>query len=203
MKKLIALLLVLLLLPVTALAEETEEGDILITLDDGTTVFFTPLEDSGWVTRKSAPARFLSLGLDYREMIPFMEEYAVHMLMYDAEETSEIQVSAYPCTDGSLRDMTAAEQEAFCAQWVADFQEAGYEVLDCEIRTLPSGGVFIRTLASATYEDGWTDYLLEYVTIVDGWTVGFHLFSYLEGVVQEQVALLETVAATLVITPAE
>ncbi len=203
MKKLLSLMLILCLLPVAALAEEDEDGDILVTLPDGSTFFFTPPEDSLWVTRESAPARFLNLGMDYREVYPFMEEYDVYALLYDEEVNSEIQVLAYENVDVDFADLTDFGEAMLLERWSYSYTDWGYDVLDCEIYRAPEGHVFVRTLMTIPYEDGMVDYVVEYATVRGGWEVSICLFSYLDGIVQEQVDLVEALADSLWIMPVQ
>lgn len=76
MKKLAALLLILCLMPLFALAEMDEDGDIVVSLD-GAEFFFTPLEGCDGVSRESSASVFNRLGLSPRELLPMMEAYGV------------------------------------------------------------------------------------------------------------------------------
>lgn len=195
MKKLIALLMLLCLLPLSALAEMDEDGDVVVTLD-GAEFFFTPIE--GYcVTRESSASVFNKLGMSQREVVPFMVEYDVFALLFDEEVTMELQVSAYPTVETDFDEMNEFGETVMCEDFQYFYTDMGYDVVSVESYLAPEGHRFIRSILSYTYEDGMVEHMVEYLTCQAGYTVAITLYPYEGAPTEEQIALAESVADSL------
>ena len=201
MKKLLALLLAL-LLPLTALAEMDEDGDIVVTLE-GAEFFFTPIEGGFCVTRESSASVFNLLGLSQREVVPYMEEYGVYAMLYDAEATTEVQVCAEPTVDTDFDEMTEFGEVTMCESFRTYYSDMGYEVASVEMYYAADGHRFVRTIAAYTYEDGYVEHMVEYLTCQAGYSVSIILFPYEGAPTAAQIALGDAIADSLWITAAD
>lgn len=200
MKKLAAMLLALCLLPLCALAEMGEDGDVTVTLP-GMEFFFTPIEGGYLLTRESSASVFNRLGLSQREMLPWMEEYDLYAVMYDAELTCEVQIAAYESTETDYDELTEYGEKLLCGDWAGFYAEYGYDVQDASMYYAADGHKFVRTLVSYTYEDGYVEHQLEYVTSQAGYTVQIVLFPYEGAPTEAHTAMAERIADSMWIRP--
>lgn len=200
MKKLIALLLLMCLLPLCAPAELDEDGDVVVSLP-GAEFFFTPIEGGYLITRESSASAFNRLGLSQREMVPYMEEWDIHALMYDAEVTCEVDIVAYESVETDLDEMTEHGEVLLCAEQERALADQGYDVIMVDVYNAPEGHKFIRSVMEYTYEDGYVDYIVEYLTVKAGYTVMIVLYTFDGPATEEHMALGEMIADSLWITP--
>lgn len=195
MKKLLALLLVLCLLPVYTLAEMNEDGDIVVTLP-GAEFFFTPME--GYcLTRESSASVFNRLGLSQREMLPYMEQMGVYAIMYDAEFTCELNVAAYETVETDFDELTEYGAEMLLADFEYSYRDQAYDVTSVELYQAPEGHKFIRSIASFGNGDGQPMHMAEYMTNQAGYTVQIVLFALNGPVTDAHMTLAESVADSL------
>lgn len=199
MKKLIAMLLFVCLLPLCALSEMDEDGDVVVTLD-GAEFFFTPIEDGYVLTRESSASVFNRLGLSQREMVPYMEEWNIHTLMYDAEVTCEVDIIAYESVETDLDEITEHGEVMLCADQERVLAEQGYDVISVDVYNALDGHKFIRSVMEYTYEDGYVDYIVEYLTIKAGYTVMIVLYTFDGPAAEAHMAMCEAIADSLWIT---
>ncbi len=195
MKKLIALLLFICLLPLCALSEMDEDGDVVVTLD-GMELFFTPIEGH-CITRKSVPAKFMLAGLDRQKTLALMEAQEVYALLFDAADTCEIQVIAYESVKTDFDEMTDHGAELMRSDVVYVYEDQGYDVSWAEIYRAPEGHTFVRMLISWTEEDGTEEYTLTYITCQAGYTVGLNLYTYESMVTDSHLEAAELLADSL------
>lgn len=200
MKKLLALLLMLCLLPWAALAELDEEGDCVIALP-GVEVIFTPVEGAYLLTMESSASDFNALGMSQREIVPWMEEYALYALLFDENFGWELHVQVYTAQSGNYDDLSEVGMQMECNAMRAYYRESGYEVLSCEPWRAPDGHTYVCVKALYTYEDGTVEPSMELMTVRGGWCVSVYLFSYLGEVTAEQEALALELANSLYIKP--
>ena len=199
MKKLIALLLLICLLPLAALAEMDEDGDIVVTLP-GMEFFFTPMEDGHILTRESSASVFNRLGLSQREMVPYMEEWNIHTLMYDAEVTCEVDIIAYESVETDLDEITEHGEVMLCADQERVLTEQGYDVISVDVYNALDGHKFIRSVMEYVYEDGYVDYIVEYLTVKAGYTVMIVMYTFDSPATEDHIALSEAIADSMWIT---
>lgn len=205
MKKWLALLLAMVLLPLSALAEMDEEGDIVVTLP-GAEFFFTPAEDCLWVTRESSASQFNRIGLSQREMLPFMEDYNIYAMMFfgDAQSgTVEVQVIASETVETDFDELNEYGEELMCEGYRTLYTDYGYDVASVEVYWAPEGHRFIRSDVSYIGETGLTEYMTEYVTCQAGYTVSIILYPYEGELTEEQRLAGELLADSLWITAAD
>ena len=184
MKKLLALLLLLCLLPLTAQAEMDADGNVIVALD-GAEVFFTPIE--GYcLTRESSASAFNRLGLSQREIVPWMEEYDVYALLYDEQLSMEIQVSIMPTTDVDFDELTIYSQDMACERVESLYLGQGYEVESVEMYHTYDGHSYVCTMASCVYEDGYVQHVMEFFTCQSGYAVMVVLLSYEGSLTEDQ-----------------
>lgn len=200
MKKLIAILLLVCLLPLCALAEMDEDGDVVVTLD-GAEFFFTPIEGGYLVTRESSASAFNRLGLSQRETIPLMEQQSLYALLFDAEFTCEVHVYAFPTELADYIDMSDYGMTAQCSYYETFMADQGYTVDAVEEYLVPEGHRFVRTMMHFTDETGADFHMLEYHTCHGGVQVTIGLVPYAGEITPECLALGEAIADSLWITP--
>lgn len=202
MKKLIALLLLICLLPLSALAEMDEDGDVVVTLD-GAEFFFTPIEDGYCVTRESSASVFNRIGLSQREVLPYMEEYDVYAILYDAGLSTEVQISAVQTVETDFDDMNEYGETLMCESFLNYYTDMGYSVDAVEMYYAADGHKFVRTITSYTYEDGYVEYVIEYLTCQAGVSVTIMVFPYEGAPTQEHFAIGDAIADSMWIKATE
>lgn len=200
MKRFIALLLTCCLLPLFALAEMNEAGEIVVALE-GAKFTFTPPEGLFCLTRESSASAFNRIGLSQRDTLPAMEEGSIYALLYDAAFSTEIQVIAHPTAQEDFADLTDFGAELLRASMENFYAEQGCDVDFCELYSVPGGHMFICTSMSYTYADGTPDYMVEYMTCHGGYNVNIMLYTYETEPTEEQLALGDALADTLWIRP--
>jgi len=200
MKKLIAILLLVCLMPLCALAEMDADGDVVVTLP-GMEFFFTPIRDGYLLTRESSASVFNRLGMSQREMLPFMEEYGVYALMYDADLTCEVQIVAYETVETDFDELTEYGENMLCRDMAAYYADEGYDVQDVSMYYAADGHKFVRSTVSYTYEDGYVEPMVEYLTCQAGYTVQIVLFPYEGETTAAHIALADAVADSMWIKP--
>lgn len=202
MKKLIAILLLVCLLPLSALAELDEDGDVVVTLD-GMEFFFTPIEGGHLLTRESSASAFNRLGMSQRETIPLMEEQSMYALMFDEAFTCEAHVYAFPTEMADFIDMNDYGMTAQCAYYETFMTDYGYTVDEVVEYLVPEGQRFLRTMMHFTDENGSEFHMLEYHTCHGGLQVTIALVPYAGEVTPECLTLGEAIADSLWIMATE
>lgn len=200
MKKLIAILLLVCLLPLCALAEMDEDGDVVVTLD-GAEFFFTPIEGGYLLTRESSASVFNRLGLSQREMVPYMEACNIHAIMYDAALTCEVDIIAYESVETDLDEITEHGEVMLLADQERLLGDQGYDVISVDMYDAPDGHKFIHSVMEYDYEDGYVDHIVEYLTIKAGYTVMIVMYTFDGPATETQSALCEAIVDSLWITP--
>lgn len=200
MKKLIALVLMLCLLPLFASAEMNAEGEVVVALE-GATFSFTPAEELICLTRESSASVFNRFGLSQRETVPLMEQSGVYALLTDEMYTCEIQIAALPATDENYNEMTGFGEEMTRSGFEHYYQECGYDVLFCDVYNAYGGHKFIRTCMSELLEDGTPDHMVEYLTCYGGYAVSIVMFTYEIAPTQEQLDMCDALADSMWIMP--
>lgn len=198
MKKLIAFLLTLCLLPVFASAEMTG-SDYSVALE-GASFTFVPPQELVCMTRESSASVFGRVGLSQRDVVPSMEALHVYALLTDETISVEIQLIAVPTEDGDYIALKADEAESTRAGFAHYYQTFGFDVQSCEVYDVSGGHRFIRTAMSAPLEDGTPDYSVEYLTCHGGYALSITLYTYESAPTQEQLALCDALADSLRIT---
>ena len=196
MKKLLMLLLAAMLLLGCARAEM---ADVVITLP-GQQVAFTPLAGGVCLTRESSASAFNKAGLSQREVLPYMEEYDLYAMLFDAEYTLEMQLCLY---EGGVADYTGLDAfavSALCDEYEAWYAGYGYEVRSVD--TLQHDGYdYVRMRAAYVYEDGVEEYMLFYATVRGGYAVELVVFPSEGPVTAEIEAAAEAVLTSLRYVP--
>ena len=180
MKKLIAILLLVCLLPLCALAEMDEDGNVTIALGDAE-VFFTPVEGSHVLTRESSASVFNKLGLRQFDMQQFMEANDVYAIMFFADVkngTAEIQVCAYETTQMDFDELSVYGLEMNCEVMESLYLDAGYDVESVELCHTLNGHSYVRIAASYTDGNGAVEHRQEFYTCQSGYAVCVLLFPY-------------------------
>lgn len=193
MKKLFAVLLLVCLLPLCALAELTEAGDVVIALD-GAEIFFTPIEGAHLLTRESSASVFNRLGLTQREMLLYMEDYDLYAMMFygDAQGyMAEVQLCVYETTEMDFDELTAYAQDMNCEGVEATYIDGGYEVESVEMCHTLNGHSYVKTVASYMYEDGSVEHVVDFYTCQSGYGVQIVLFPYDGPATEAQIYLFE------------
>lgn len=200
MKRFIALLLTCCLLPLFALAEMNDAGEIVVALE-GAAFTFTPPEELFCLTRESSASVFNRIGLSQRDTLPAMEANGIYALLYDAAFSTEIQVIAYPTAQEDFADLTDFGAELLRASMDNFYAEQGCDVQFCELYSVPGGHMFICTCLSAPMADGTPDYMVEYTTCHGGYSVNIRLYTYEAAPTEEQLAMGDALADSLWIRP--
>lgn len=195
MKKLIALLLLMCLLPLCGLAEMDDEGNLVVELD-GARFFFTPIEGH-CLTRESSASAFNNLGLSQRELLPWMEANDVYVMMFDTALTCEVYVYAYPTEAEDYKDLTDYGETVECEYYRSYLSEYGYDVAAVEMYCVPGGHKFVWTDAAYTTEDGSVRHMSEYFTVHGGYCVTIAVFPAEGEVTEEQLALGDGIADSM------
>lgn len=195
MKKFLALLLLVCLLPLCALAEMDEDGNVVVTLD-GAEIFFTPME--GYcLTRETSASTFIRLGISQREIVAWMEENWVYALLLDQQGSMEIQIQAGPTTEMDFDDLDLYGLKSACDVIRSLYVTQGYKVESAERCHTLNGHSYVKTVAYYPYEDGAADYVVEYYTCQSGYEVYVRLFPYQGAPTEEQIYLCEGVVDSL------
>ena len=202
MKKVIALLLLVCLLPLCALSEMDEDGDVVVTLD-GAEFFFTPIEDGHLLTRESSASAFNRLGMSQRETIPLMEQQSMYALMFDADFSCEVHVYAFATELADFLDMSDYGMTAQCSYYETFMTDYGYTVDAVEEYLAPEGHRFVRTMMQFADESSGAFHMLEYHTCHGGVQVTIALVPYAGAITPECLALGETIADSLWIKATE
>lgn len=196
MKKLLTVLLAAVLLLACARAEMT---DVVITLP-GQQVAFTPLAGGVCLTRESSASAFNKAGLSQREVLPYMEEYDLYAMLFDADYTLEMQLCLY---EGGVEDYTGLDAfavAALCDEYESWYAGYGYEVQ--RIDTLQHDGYdYVRMHTVYLYEDGYEEEMLFYVTVRGGYAVELVVFPSDGPVTAEIEAAAEAVLTSLRFVP--
>ena len=201
MKKLIALLMLLCLLPLSALAEMDEDGDVVVTLD-GAEFFFTPIEGGHLMTRESSASVFNKLGLSQREMLPSMEADGVYAILFDLALRAEIQIIASPTDARDYDEMTADEVAQACEELRSRYESWDWQIETAEMYRAPDGHQYIKFIYYYTYEDGTVEYSVEYHTCQAGYSLMILVYPFgADAPTMKQIAQGEAIANSLRITP--
>ena len=164
MKRLLALLAVLLLVWLPALAEE----DHVCVNAEGLQVYFALPQDTLLLTPESTMAEFMSAGFMPLDMIKYMEECSISAVAVPVEDFPwEICLHVYPSQGTGLDDMTDLARELFRQDIENQYREAGCQ--DAEARVFRTQGyTYMRIQYTAAYEDGSSGAFAEYVTVAGG-----------------------------------
>ena len=203
MKKLIALLLLLCLLPLCALAEMEGDGDVVVPLD-GAEFFFTPIEGGHLLTRDSSASVFNRLGLSQREVLPSMEADGVYAILFDLARRAEIQILASPTDVRDYDEMTADELAQACEALCSRYECWDWQIETAEMYRAPDGHQYIKFIYYYTYEDGTVEYSVEYQTCQAGYSLMILVYPFgADAPTMEQIAQGEAIADSLRIKATE
>lgn len=202
MKKLLALLLMLCLLPMSAMAEMGEDGDVTVILD-GAEFFFTPMEGCVVLTRESSASVFNRLGMSQRDVVPYMEEYSVYAMLYDEALLTEVQISAVRTVETDFDEMNEFGETLMCESFMAYYTDMGYDVASVDVYHAADGHTFVRSMMSFTYEDGYVEGMVEYLTCQAGYSVSIVVFPFEGMPAQEHIAIGDELADSMWITATE
>lgn len=201
MKKLAVLLVILCLLPLCAVAEMDEDGDVVVTLD-GAEFFFTPIVGH-CITRESSASVFTRAGFSQRELLPWMEQNSVYALMFDETGAVQIQVVAYPAAETDFDEMNEFGETLMCENMAYSYTDHGYAVTSAEIYLAPEGHKFVRVAATYPEADGSLTSMVEYFTCQAGYGVSVCLFHAGGEATEAQLLMCEEVVDSLWITATE
>lgn len=200
MKRIIAIVLMLCLLPLCVLAEMDAEGNIVVELD-GAKFCFTPIPDGYCLTRESSASAFNKLGLSQREVVPSMEVDGVYAILFDLALRAEIQICASPIDERDYDEMTAEEVAQVCEKVRKRYESWDWQIETAEMYRAPDGHQYIKFIYYYTYEDGSVEYSVEYLTCQAGYSLMVLVYPFEEGAPKvEQIALGETIANSLRLT---
>lgn len=196
MKKLIAVLLLVCLLPLWGLAEMDENGDVTVALD-GVEVFFSPVEGSACLTRESSASEFNGLGMSQRSVIPWMEQYNVYALFPALQTNAEIQLVINRHLTTDFDDLSPEETLELC-EWVEDgYTDMGYKVESVEMYHAREGHSYVLTRLTYVKENGSLGHLAEYYTCHAGYEVMLEIYPYEGATTAEQIAQGAAIADSL------
>ena len=199
MKKLIALILMLCLLPLCALAEDAR---LTMNLQSAELVF-APLAEGTVLTKDSNEELFSGVGLNYENMVFYMEAYSVQAMMFDDAMETEFQVSAMRTLEKDFDDMTEAELAQLCEEVRAYYEGIGCRVDTAEVYQSPEGHKYILSVSCNVYEDGYEEYTVEYYTCQEGYAAFVMVFPYDGAPTERQMNLGRGIVDSLRITAAE
>ena len=194
MKKLIALVLVLCLLPLCAMAET-----VTLPLADGT-LTFDAFEGGYVLTAETSASVFNRLGMSQRELLAWMAEEDVDALLYDAALGCEVLISVYEEDGPALSSYTLEERQQICDSFRENYEQYGYIVHGVDIQ---KKGEFTCLYAYITlpYEDGSEENRIVYETLFGGYHLLMTMFTF-EGVEPaEYVLLADRMAQSMRYTP--
>ncbi|MBQ4579868.1 MAG: hypothetical protein IJA83_04345 [Clostridia bacterium] len=195
MKKLIALLLLMCLLPLCAAAEMDEDGNVIVDLGDAE-IFFTHME--GYcLTRESSASVFNRLGMSQREIVSWMEQNDVYALLFSETLDIQIQIVAHPSTEMDFDEQTQFGLNMMCEAVENIYTTEGYDVESAEMCHTPNGHSYVRTSATNTYEDGYVENMTEFFTCQSGYSVYVVMFTLEGAPTEEQVILCEGIVDSL------
>ena len=195
MKKLIAILLLVCLLPLCVLAEMDEDGNVTVVLD-GAEVFFTPV-DGYCLTRETSASVYNRVGLSQREILPWMEQNDVYALMINQTAEIEAQLTISPTTELDFDDMTKYGLDMMCEVSEGYFRDMGLDVESSKIYHTFDGHSYVKTVGSYIAEDGGTQHVVEYFTCQSGYAVYVTMYSLGEAFTEEQMLLCEGMIESL------
>lgn len=199
MKKLIALLLMLCLLPLCTLAEDAR---MTVELQNAEMVF-APLAEGTLLTRESSAELFSSVGLNQENMVFYMEAYGVYAMMFDDVMETEFQVSAMYSLEEDFDDMAEADLAQLCEEVRTYYEGIGYRVDTAEVYQAPDGHKYILSVSCYVYEDGYEEYTVEYYTCQEGYAAFVMVFPYDGAPTERQMDLGRGIVDSLRITAAE
>ncbi len=204
MKKLAVLLVILCLLPLCALAEMDEDGDVVVTLD-GAEFFFTPIEDAHLLTRESSASAFNRIGLRQYELLQHMENYDIYAVLYfgdAAQGTVETQIAAYASVDTDFDEMNEYGETLMCESLKSSYTDQGHRVSAADVYRAPEGHAFIR-LSMAYDGDTGEEFLTVYITCQAGYTVELRFFPFDGPLTDGQQEVAELLVDSLWVTATE
>ena len=201
MKKLIALLLLICLMPLCAWAETAACSDVVIPME-GAEVVFTPVKNSHLLTRESTEEEFEQLGQEYWDLIPWMDQYDVYALLFDADMTTEFQIIATETNKPSIEELTEAQEKRLFEERQYYYSGYHYTVTSAEFYQSPEGHKYIRVVAYYPL-NGRKVYSVEYFTRYAGYEVSVFLLPYEDEVIQEHWDMAQALADSLRIRAVE
>ena len=195
MKKLIAILLLVCLLPLCALAEMDEDGGVTVALD-GAEIYFVPMEGH-CLTRESSVSAFNRLGMSQRDIVPWMEQNDVYALMFDHNLDIQIQVAINPTTELDFDEMTKYGLDMMC-----DIVEGYYKGEGCDVESVKvyhtfDGHSYVKIVFSDVDPMGNVAYMALYLTSQSGYAVNVGVSPYAGALTEEQILLTESVVDSL------
>lgn len=196
MKKLIAILLLVCLLPLCAGAEMDENGGVTVALD-GVEVFFMPAEGSICLTRESSASVFNRLGLSQRVEVPWMEQNNIYALMYNLQTETEIQVMISRSLTADFDNLSPEEQLELCAGIESYYTDLGYVVEAVEMYHAQEGHSYVLSSLAFMMEDGSQGHLVEYYTCHAGYEVLVEVYPFEGAPTAAQMALGAALADSL------
>ena len=195
MKKLIAILLLVCLLPLCALAETDEDGGVTVALD-GAEIYFVPMEGH-CLTRESSASVFNRLGMSQRDIVPWMEQNDVYALLFSETLDVQIQIVAHPNTEVDFDEQSQFGLDMMCEAIENYYVTEGYDVESSEMCHTPNGHSYVRTSGTYIYEDGYVENMTEFFTCQSGYSVYVVMFTLEGAPTEEQIILCEGVVDSL------
>lgn len=174
MKKLSLLLALLLLVMTPALASSPVTESCTVNLD-GADITFTPPENMLCLTMETSASVFNKWGLSQREMFAYMEAYGVIAVIYDLESDAVFEICAYPWDTIDYDDADDVTARLICAEILKDTRESGYEVASCDFYR-NTGHAFVLLDTTYTYEDGYVEPALTFITCQNGYEVDIYAY---------------------------
>ena len=199
MKKLIAVLLLVCLLPLCAAAETDEDDNVIIALD-GAEIFFTPIQGAHVLTRESSAAEFRRVGLLKTSVLPYMEETGSYALLFlpDAEHgVTEIHICAAWAEAPDFDDLAVYGLEMYLETAENIYISDGFDVEAVELCHTYSGHSYARIEASRVDANGAVEYQMAFFTCQSGYEVGVLFFPYEGRPSEEQIFLYEGLVDSL------
>lgn len=169
MKKLLAILLALLLLCASALAETVE-----IPLADGA-LTFKAFNGGHVLTAETSASVFNRLGMRQRETLKFMEEQGIDALMYNLDLTCEVVISVHEDDYPAFTSFTEEELAEICDSFRENYEQHGYEVHGVSVQD-KDDFTFVTAYITLTYADGEVESRVVYQTSFEGYNVLMTMF---------------------------
>ena len=198
MKKLIAFLLLMCLLPLCCGAEATDRTyEIRMSRAD---IAFTVPEGMICLTVDSSASEFGRWGMSQRDFNAYMEAYDVYAVMFDEETGVEYQLVVYPYLYEDYDALSGADALAELEAVRDELTQWGYEVHKAEwYRGESCAYAMLET--RYTYEDGAVDNEVWYMTNRADYVVQFMAYAG-NGLTEDLRADLKYLADSLTVTPA-
>jgi hypothetical protein len=128
-------------------------------------------------------------------------ELGVHAIMYDADLTCEVNVVAYETVETDFDELTEHGAAMMAANFEYSYRDQGYDVTSVALYEALDGHKFIRSITEYIYDDGYTEYKVEYLTCQAGYTVLVVMFTFDGPASEAHMAMSDAIADSLWITP--